>query len=181
VILALNHAFETMLVNNPHYLRRGELHRVSHRRLRCTGMTLVEVMLAAALVVVAALGTLCFEYLTVNHVRYARAQMAATRIGQLLIEDWKSTGGSPDYNPEDLEMGFALPSEPLAGDYMTIIDGLPLFISMSQSDVAVDEVAGVTLRQISVIVRWNRDYGMGTPDEDGPKVTLNTYVRRDQD
>jgi len=138
-------------------------------------------MLAAALVVVAALGTLCFEYLTVSQVRYARAQMAATRVGQLLIEDWKSTGGSPDYNPEDLEMGFALPSEPLAGDYMTIIDGLPLFISMSQSDVAVDEVAGVTLRQISVIVRWNRDYGMGTPDEDGPKVTLNTYVRRDQD
>jgi Tfp pilus assembly protein PilV len=75
------------------------MHKNKAYRFR-SGLTLVEVMLASAVIIIAALGTLCYEYLCVDHVRYARAQMTATRIGQLLIEDWKSTGGDADYNPE---------------------------------------------------------------------------------
>ena len=71
----------TRLTRFPRYLRNNR------------GMTLSEVMIAVAVVIVAALGTLCYEYLCIDHVRYARAELIATRIGQLLIEDWKSTGG----------------------------------------------------------------------------------------
>jgi type II secretory pathway pseudopilin PulG len=149
--------------------------------IRTKGMTLVEVMLAVAVIIVAALGTLCYEYLCVDHIRFARAQLAATRIAQLLIEDWKSSGGSEDYNPEDLHMGFDLPPEPSAGNYMTVIDDLPLYISMPPPvDVATDPLAGITLRRISVIVQWKKDFGNGAVNNDDPGVNLTTYVRRDQ-
>jgi len=144
------------------------------------GMTLVEVMLAVAIIVIASLGTLCYEYLCVHHIYFARAQLAATRTGQLLIEDWKSTGGSSDYNPEDLVMGFGATSGAVWGDYMTVIDGLPLFIGMTYSDVAKDDFAGVTLRRIDVSVRWRKDLSYGSTDNGDPEVNLTTYVRRDQ-
>jgi prepilin-type N-terminal cleavage/methylation domain-containing protein len=144
------------------------------------GMTLVEVMMAVSVIVIAALGTLCYEYLCVNHVRFARSQLTATRVGQLLIEDWKSSGGSADYNPEDLHMGFALPTGLPAGNFVTTIDGLTLHIAMSHSDVATDAVAGVTLREINVVVKWRKDLGTGAVDNHDPGVNLTTYVRRDQ-
>ena len=144
-------------------------------------MTLSEVMIAVAVVIVAALGTLCYEYLCIDHVRYARAELVATRIGQLLIEDWKSTGGSLDYNPEDLHMGFDLP-DGLMTNCVTVVDGLPLHISMTHSDepVGVDDFAGTKLSEISVVVSWKNHFGNGAPEDSDPRVTLVTYVRQDQ-
>jgi len=143
------------------------------------GMTLVEVMMAVAIVIIAALGALCYEYLSVNHVRFARAQLAATRVGQILIEDWKSTGANDNYDPEYLQMGFNTTSVLPDGICGTTIDGLPLFISFSSSDVARDEFAGVTLRQINVLVRWNQNFGQGAVNASAPGVSLTTYVRKD--
>ena len=150
------------------------------RRATRKGTTLIEVMLAVAIIVIASLGTLCYEYLCVHHIRFARAQLAATRIGQLLLEDWKSTGGSSDYNPEDLSMGFGASPGDMWGDYITVIDGLPYFIALSQNNVDTDVFAGVTLRRIDVSVRWRRDLSYGSPNNDDPAVNLTTYVRQDQ-
>jgi type II secretory pathway pseudopilin PulG len=143
------------------------------------GMTLVEVMLAVAIVIIAALGTMCYEYLTIDHVGIARAELTATRIGQLLLEDWKSDGGSLDYNPEDLHMGFTLPDN-LPSDCVTVVDGLPLHISMTHSEVDADPFTGAKLSEISVVVSWKRHFGNGAPADDDPRVALTTYVRRDQ-
>jgi hypothetical protein len=145
------------------------------------GMTLVEVMVAVAFVIVAALGTMCYEYLCVDHVRIARAEMIATRIGQLLIEDWKSTGGASDYNPESLNMGFDLP-DGLMTNCLTVVDGLPLHISMTHSDVdgGVDTFSGTNLSEISVVVSWKKNFGEGAVEDDDPRVALVTYVRQDQ-
>jgi hypothetical protein len=106
--------------------------------------------------------------------------LAATRIGQLIIEDWKSAGGAENYNPEDLQMGFSLPAELSEGTYMTTVDGLPLYITMDYEDVATDAFAGVTLRKIAVAVHWKINNGHGVTTEDDPGVVLATYVRRDQ-
>jgi hypothetical protein len=143
-------------------------------------MTLIEVMVAISVIIVAALGTLCYEYLCVDHVHAARAEMTAARVGQLLIEDWKSTGGADDYDPQDLGMGFALPPEVTPGAFITNIDGLPLFIKMSSSKVEEDETAGTKLYQLDVGVRWKKDFSNGILDDDDPAVELTTYVRRDQ-
>ena len=144
------------------------------------GMTLVEVMLAVAIIIIASLGTLCYEYLCVHHICFARAQLAATHLGQLLLEDWKSAGGSSDYDPEELGMGFNITSGTMWGDYMTAIDGMTMFVDMSHSNVATDDFAGVTLRRINVSVRWREDLGYGSPENGDPVVNLSTYVRQDQ-
>jgi hypothetical protein len=145
------------------------------------GMTLVEVMVAVAFVIVAALGTMCYEYLCVDHVRIARAELIATRLGQLLIEDWKSTGGASDYNPEDLNMGFDLP-DGLMTNCLTVVDGLPLHISMTHSDVdgGVDTFSGTKLSELNVVVSWKKNFGNGAIEDDDPRVSLATYVRQDQ-
>ena len=145
---------------------------------RC-GFTLTEVALAIAVVIIAALGTLCYEYLCIDHVRIARAQLAATRVGQLLIEDWKSTGGNPDYSPEDLNMGFFLPPDIDSGQFMTTIDGLRLFITMDSDDRDSDDFAGTVLREINVSVQWKHDFSNGVPTDSDPGVVLSTYVRPD--
>jgi prepilin-type N-terminal cleavage/methylation domain-containing protein len=164
------------------YIKRPtRLDKFSRRIPERQGMTLLEVMVAVAFIAVAALGTLCYEYLCVDHVRIARAELIATRIGQLLIEDWKSTGGSLDYNPEDLNMGFDLP-DGLPTNCVTVVDGLPLHISMTHADVdgGVDTFAGTKLSEISVVVSWKKDFSGGTPEDDDPRVALVTYVRQDQ-
>lgn len=144
------------------------------------GFTLVEAAMAVSVIVIAALGTLCYEYLCIDHVRIARAQLAATRVGQLLIEDWKSTGGSPDYTPEDLNMGFALPPDADAGQFMTTIDGLRLFITMDSDNKESDDFAGTVLRELDVTVKWKHDFSNGIPTDGDPAVVLTTYVRPDQ-
>ncbi|MGA2093511.1 MAG: prepilin-type N-terminal cleavage/methylation domain-containing protein [Sedimentisphaerales bacterium] len=152
-----------------------------HNSLRnaSNGFTLAEVSLAIAIIVIAALGALCYEYLSIDHVRIARAELAATRVGQLLIEDWKSTGGNPDYTPEDLNMGFALPPNAEAGQFMTTIDGLHLFITMDSDNKESDDFAGTILREIDVTVKWNHDFSNGIPTDRDPAVVLSTYVRPD--
>jgi prepilin-type N-terminal cleavage/methylation domain-containing protein len=143
------------------------------------GFTLVEVAMAIAVVVIAALGALCYEYLCIDHVRIARAELTATRVGQLLIEDWKSTGGSPDYTPEDLNMGFALPPDPDAGQFMTTIDGLRLYITMDSDNKESDDFAGTVLRELDVTVKWKLGFSKGIPTDRDPAVVLSTYVRPD--
>ena len=143
-------------------------------------MTLVEVMLAVAVIIIAALGTLNYEYLCVDHVRFARAQLTAARVAQLLVEDWKSTGGAADYDPQDLNMGFSLPPNINQGNFMTTIDGLPLYITMAQNDVFPKDPSGALLLHLNVKVRWKRDLSAGTVDNDDPGITFDTYVRRDQ-
>lgn len=164
-------------------------HRIGeqrHKHLACNnlrkvrwGFTLTEVSLAIAVIVVAALGSLCYEYLSIDHVRIARAELAATRVGQLLIEDWKSTGGQSDYNPEDLNMGFALPPNAQAGQFMTTIDGLHLYITMDSDQKDSDAFAGTILRELDVTVKWKYDFSGGVPTDRDPAVVLSTYVRPD--
>lgn len=70
-------------------------------------VTLIEVIVALAVVVIASLGALGYQYYAAAQGRIAHAQTTSTRIAQLLLEDWKSTGGSEDYDPTALGLGFS--------------------------------------------------------------------------
>jgi type II secretory pathway pseudopilin PulG len=153
---------------------------------RNSGFTLAEVMISVAITIVVALGTLCYQYLSVEHSRISLAQTTATRIGQLLLEDWKSTGGDSDYDPVSLGLGFAspvslgLPSNP--GQFFITLDNQTFFIQLvTPSQIDQDTVANVKLLKISVLVQWRKDYtlGQGTISADDPQVSLTTYVRRE--
>ena len=77
----------------------------SRKKSQRDGFTIVEVMVSVAIIIIVALGTLSFQYYCVKNSRSSEAQATATRLGQLLLEDWKSTGGDPDYDPNSLNLG----------------------------------------------------------------------------
>jgi prepilin-type N-terminal cleavage/methylation domain-containing protein len=157
---------------------------VKRAKISC-GFTLVEVMVAVSITVVVALGTLCYQYYGVKHSRASQAQITATRIGQLLLEDWKSTGGDPDYDPLTLGLGFASLVPPNPGHYLITLDNQTFYITRTGSNAVTapdpnpDTVAGVLLLQLRVTVKWRKDYGPGTTTSEDPEIVLTTYVRRD--
>jgi type II secretory pathway pseudopilin PulG len=146
-------------------------------------VTLVEALIAAAIVTVLALGALTYQYLGATHFRVAHAELTATRAGQLLIEDWKGSG-APDivnYDASTLGMGFEKP-DPSDNSYYTIaVDGIKMYVTLSYSDVDVDEIANIPLRQISAKLQWRKDFGSRPVEADDPSINLTTYPRKDRD
>ncbi len=171
---SIQNSFSSRHVSRPSSLNRP------HPKNSRTGLSLVEVMLAVVITSVIAIGTLGYQYLSIKHSRASEAQSLATRIGQLLLEDWKSVGGIDDYDPESLQLGFIAPEADEYGDYTIALGNIQFYIQKQLTDVEQDVAAGVTLRQISVTVRWRRDYTRGALTASDPVLNLTTYVRRDQ-
>jgi prepilin-type N-terminal cleavage/methylation domain-containing protein len=144
------------------------------------GFSLIEVMLAVSLTCIIALGTLGYRYFTIKHGRATDAQFMASRIAQLLLEDWKSESGDTDYDPESLQLGFAAPDTGEYGSYVITLGNIPFFIDKQSSDVETDADAGITLRKIAITVKWRHDYSRGAIRASDPMLTFTTYVRRDQ-
>jgi prepilin-type N-terminal cleavage/methylation domain-containing protein len=141
------------------------------------GFTLVEIMVAMAVMAIAALGALSYQFHCAKHARIAKLELTATRTAQLLLEDWKSNGGATSYDPGSLGMGFVYDQQ---NDFYKIeIDDLPMYIRLMHRDVETDASAGVTLREISVIVRWRLDFSNVEPELTSPHLVLTTYVRLD--
>ena len=150
-----------------------------HKTFHEGGFSLIEVMVAMVALAVIALGTLSYRYYAALHSRIALTQMTATRTGQLLIDDWKSTGGSATYNPADLNLDFT-DSDIGSNDYGIAVDNLPMYITLAYDDVEHDDEAQITLREILVTVHWRSDYTApsGNANED-VTMELTTYVRVD--
>ncbi len=157
----------------------------SRKKLRPDGFTLVEVMVSVAIIIIVSLGTLNFQYQGVKHSRSSEAQTTATRLAQLLLEDWKSTGGADDYDATSLGLGFLNPPTPDPGHYQITLDNQTFYIVMAQQLAPVgsgsnpDPVAGVTLQQLSVTVSWRKDFSSGAISGSDPTLTFTTFVRRD--
>lgn len=166
-----------------------------------SAVTLIEVMLATAILAIAALGTMGYQYYSAGHARTARAQIIAVRTAQLLLEDWKSTGGSEDYDLGALGLGFSsrlfVPSQWSQGQgggtgsplhdsaYAVIVDDLPMLITLIWDDVATDPIAETKLRQLAVVVKFGEIDNNGDltfPEsylENVSSLVLTTYVRLD--
>jgi prepilin-type N-terminal cleavage/methylation domain-containing protein len=164
-------------------------------------LTLIEVMLAMAILTIAALGALSYQYYAAGHARIAHAQITAVRTAQLLLEDWKSTGGSKEYDLTTLGLGFSsrlfVPSQwsqgqgeglgsPLRSSaYAITVDGFPMLVTLRWEDIAQDTIAAIKLRQLAVIVRFGEIDDQGTltfPEsylENISSLILTTYVRLD--
>jgi prepilin-type N-terminal cleavage/methylation domain-containing protein len=149
------------------------------------GFSLVEVMISILIIVIVALGTMSFQYHGVKHSRSSEAQIAATRLGQLILEDWKSTGGAAGYNPTTLGLGFVTPTTPETGSYKITLDYQTFYLTFAQQLVTVssgsnpDTVAGVALYQLRVTVNWRKDFGTGATSGSDPTLTFTTFVRKD--
>lgn len=160
-------------------------------------VTLAEVMAAIAILVISTTGALSYQYYSAKDARKAHTQIIATRVAQMLLEDWKSTGGSKEYNPQALGLGFSsdleIPSHFSQGAgvglgsplhdavHEIIIDDVTLMVMLTWADVAEDEVSGVILRQLDVTVTQDEAWqGQSQKKlEELNPVILTTYVRVD--
>jgi hypothetical protein len=142
-------------------------------------------MIAMAIVIIVALGTLSFQYHGVKHSRSSEAQIAAARLGQMILEDWKSTGGAADYSPIDLALGFENSTSPETSGFKITLDYQTFYLQLTQQLAPVssgsnpDNVAGVTLQQLSVTVCWRKDFGTGAITASDHSLVFTTFVRRD--
>jgi hypothetical protein len=152
-------------------------------------------MVATVVLMVAALGALRCQYYAAGHGSIARAQIAAARVAQLLIEDWKSAGGSTEYDPSALRLGFSGPQEISSGFstpeglgtplndavYSITVDDARMLVMLKYLDVNEDGLATAALRQLAVVVRFADGDTHDWEDRlaDVSPVTLTTYVRLD--
>jgi hypothetical protein len=165
-----------------------------------SGLTLIEAVVAMVLLAIVVLGALGYQYYAALHARIARAQIVATRTAQLLLEDWKSTGGSTEYDPSTLGLGFStklsVPAHwsngegggagtPLHdGVYAITVDELPMLVMLSWLEVDEDAQAQVKLRQLTVIVNFGTQAALQAGSDVWPAnlapIILTTYVRLDE-
>jgi prepilin-type N-terminal cleavage/methylation domain-containing protein len=168
--------------------------RIGRNKKLSKAFTLTEIMVAMVIICVAAVGVLDYQYNSLKQSRFAQVQLTASRTAQLLIEDWKSQGGSSTYDPTKLNMGFVSSTgttEFLGGQsvsgilnnaiYSITINKVPLKIVLVYSDVAEDEISQTTLRQLTAIIKWRTGEAMGGGGQSlcTTPVTLSTYVRLD--
>jgi hypothetical protein len=160
-------------------------------------VTLIEVMVAMCLLMFSTIGALSYQFYAARDAGIASAQVSAARLAMLLLEDWKSTGGSKDYDPAALDLGFtsalSIPAHfsqgaggglgsPLHDSVHAImIDDVALMVMLSWYDVEEDETSGVILRRLSAMVTFDSAWEGHSQKklESLNPIILTTYVRTD--
>jgi prepilin-type N-terminal cleavage/methylation domain-containing protein len=69
------------------------------QKKRTAGLTLIEVMVSVVIIVVGVLGAAGYRYYCALDARKADIQITTARVGSMLLETWKATGGSSDFDP----------------------------------------------------------------------------------
>ena len=168
---------------------------MSERRAKSkNGFTLIEILIATAIIAICAVGPLSYEYYGFRQIRRARAFETANRIGYFLLQDWKANAGSPIYqksngavyNPQTLiienpvidEEDSTFVYDGSTDLYRITIDKTLYFITLSRT-----LANGLGLISLTAKVQWNdliETKNMLSPPDDSPSVILNCYARIDQ-
>lgn len=151
------------------------------------GLTLIEIMVAIVVVVVAVIGAMSFRYYCAVDARKADVHMTAARIGWMLLEDWKGTGGrlpghaAGSYDPlaafDSTELpitsavGPATPSGFAAlGSYMVTANYVNYYATLTYKVKTASDPA-----VLNVCVAWGRPYNVDTLPTEYRSVKLTTY------
>ncbi len=145
------------------------------------GFTLVEVMIATVIFIIAVLGTSAYRYSAALSARRADLQTTAARTALLFCEGWRGESGAATYDPVTRFFGemdisaSAGPTEPTGfttlGGYKVVLEGNSYFITLSWQDV------NTGLRALNIIVAWDQHGSGSTNLSDADKTfKLTTYV-----
>lgn len=151
-------------------------------KIRCRrGFSLVGIMIAIAILLVALIGTSNFRYYSTLDAQKAAAKITAARIGLMLCENWRGIGGTETYDPAAY-FGTALtitpsigPAKPgdftLLGSYTITLNGANYYITLSWKDVSTG------LRALNIIVAWaQREQGTSGLNDADKSFKLTTYA-----
>ncbi len=145
--------------------------------------TLVDIMIATTILLIALIGTSSFRYYTTLDARKATARITAARIGRMLCENWRGIKGIETYDPTahfgstlTITQSTAGPDKPedftLLGNYTVTLNGANYYMTLSWKDVSTG------LRALNIIVAWaQRPQGPGSSLSDADKsFKLTTYA-----
>jgi hypothetical protein len=138
-------------------------------------------------IIVAIIGAMGYRYYSILDARKARVQISAARLGSLLLESWKGTGGrsepADEYNPLHLEFGSVPVSGPVNtgpsvpadfsafGRYIIVVDGATYYVTLSYRDDTLNN-----LRALNACVSWPHEYPTGIFSSTDQSVKLTTKV-----
>lgn len=167
---------------------------------RSKGMSLIEVMIAIAVLAVVMVGSLMYRYYTTLDEKEAEEQTAASRIATLLCESWRGVKGAEDYDPvvhlspelkivpitsTNIESVYSKPAGfNLLGRYAVSLEDQKYHVALAWKDVSTN------LRALGVVVNrkyFNRMSQDGTYQNatetgmsiDSDRFKLTTYVATD--
>jgi Tfp pilus assembly protein PilV len=123
-------------------------------------------MVVVLIIAVAVLGAMSFRFYSTVDAKKADVQVNAARIGSMILENWKGTGGLPAYNPVT-QFGTLFSSHytitgPAGGKY-TVLDksnNVYYYVVMTYQTEAIAIPAGVTVNVpvLNVAISWNQKY-----------------------
>lgn len=156
------------------------------RRKFAAAITLVEVMGAILVLLVAVMGASGYRYYAALDARKADTALTAARVALLLCESWRGVGGDETFdpishfNPDSDDSGFAIetaakgPPIPqgytVLGVYKITVDGTYYCAAMTWEDT----IPG--LRTLNVFVFWDWDGSGGYSHHTRTSFRLTTYV-----
>ena len=147
---------------------------------RC-GFSLVDVLVAVAILLIAIIGTSRLRYYSAMDARKAGLRIGAARTGLLLCENWRGVNGSGTYDPvaslgSDVTISTGTgPSAPSGftslGSYTINLNGTTYYATLSWRDVQTG------LRALNIIVAWplRNQAPTGVADADR-SFELTTYA-----
>jgi len=161
------------------------------RKNRNSGLTLIEVMLSLIIIMIIGIGAASYMYACAWNAKRADVRITATRVGQLLLETWKTTGSYDvpgnwswdvdDFDPTDPDFNLTLPDNftnavdfDLAGigieldDYTITIDGIVYFVTLLY-DINLPPM-------LNARVAWNKDYRSTTLESDYMYVDVTSLA-----
>ncbi len=152
------------------------------RKKRIAGMTLVEIMVAAVVIVVGVLGAAGHRYYSALDARKGDTHITAARIGATLLETWKATGGSLTFDPttelaseltistSSLDLSTYVNSETHTGD-KTLLNRYKVVTNSSNHNynamLSYKDIASTNLRLLHVIIAWQPNTLGYQPGADG--------------
>ena len=151
------------------------------------GFSILEVAIAAAVLIVLASGALAYQYHSSIDVKKAEVQAAAGRLGLLILDAWKGQGVVGAFDPltafgsdldvtagpdgPDADVGAYTGTFTLLGYYHVLFNNVNYYVTLSYRPGSA-----VCPTVLSVAVAWLDKYSAGSVTDQNKVVRLTTYV-----
>lgn len=163
-----------------------------HAKRTAHGATLIEIMVAVAILLVAVTGATFYQYYTALDARKADFRMKAARLGLTVLEGWKGAGCATDFDPrtdfangQGAEFAAALgvwndgDGDPppgmntVCGKCSVTTEKNTYFMILSYTDESLTDNIPMAM---NVLVMWDpRGYGGSNVADAGSSLGLTTY------
>ena len=147
-----------------------------------SGLTLIEIMVAIVIILIAVIGAMRFRYYSALDVRKADVQITAGRLGSLLLDGWIGVGGIPIYDPvaeyaTDINIalsatGPAVPTDfTKLNSYHIVTNRANYYATLSYKDSTPTQAG-----ELNVDIAWLNRYQVGPVSASDRSVKFTGFV-----